>query len=185
MRAASRVAVLWATEDTIYGQFGYGMARWRPRSTCRASMRRLTRQVETPGQARLVPLAEAEPLVAPIYERVARETPGMFARTSAVVAGPAADRSAVAARQRRRAALRGVRDRRHAVGLRVLSRQRGIRARQLDRPYFGGRGDGRFRRRRRTRSGASCSASTGGAGEGDLLSASIIRCCSRWPSRAG
>ena len=26
MRAAKPVAVLWATEDTIYGQFGYGMA---------------------------------------------------------------------------------------------------------------------------------------------------------------
>ncbi len=39
--------------------------------------------VETPGQARLVPLDEAEPLVAPVYESVARETPGMYARTSA------------------------------------------------------------------------------------------------------
>jgi predicted acetyltransferase len=35
------------------------------------------------GQARLVPLSEAEPLIAPIYDRVARQTPGMFARTSA------------------------------------------------------------------------------------------------------
>jgi predicted acetyltransferase len=33
------------------------------------------------GETRLVPLAEAEALVAPIYERVARATPGMFARS--------------------------------------------------------------------------------------------------------
>src|SRR5258708_37011538 len=39
--------------------------------------------IEVPGQARLVTLAEAEPLIAPVYERVARVTPGMFARTSA------------------------------------------------------------------------------------------------------
>ena len=32
------------------------------------------------GQARLVALHEAEPLIAPVYERVAAETPGMFGR---------------------------------------------------------------------------------------------------------
>ena len=35
------------------------------------------------GQVRLVPLGQAEPLVAPVWERVAAFTPGMFARTSA------------------------------------------------------------------------------------------------------
>src|SRR5207245_3043276 len=39
--------------------------------------------VEPSGEARIVPLEEAEPLVAPVYDRVAAETPGMFARTSA------------------------------------------------------------------------------------------------------
>ena len=38
---------------------------------------------ERSGSPRLVPLDEAEPFVAPVYERVAAETPGMFARTSA------------------------------------------------------------------------------------------------------
>jgi len=75
------VAVLWATEDTIYGQFGYGMASIAaeidlPREHAAAFAR-----VDVPGQARLVSLAEAEPLVAPVYQRVARETPGMFVRT--------------------------------------------------------------------------------------------------------
>ena len=76
------VAVLWATEDAIYGRFGYGMASMaaeidmpRDRATPFAA-------VEVPGETRLVPLAEAEPLVAPIYEQVARVTPGMFARAS-------------------------------------------------------------------------------------------------------
>jgi predicted acetyltransferase len=77
------VAVLWATEDTIYGHFGYGMAsmaaeidvpRNRAAPFAKASVR---------GDTRLVPLEEAETLVAPIYERVARVTPGMYLRTSA------------------------------------------------------------------------------------------------------
>ena len=77
------VAVLWATEDTIYGQFGYGMASVAaeidlPRDHAGAFAR-----IDVPGQGRLVTLAEAEPLVAPVYARVARETPGMFARSTA------------------------------------------------------------------------------------------------------
>ena len=77
------VAVLWATEDTIYGRFGFGMASMAaeidlPRDHSAPFMRR-----DVVGQARLVPLAEAEPLVAAIYERVARETPGMFGRSPA------------------------------------------------------------------------------------------------------
>jgi predicted acetyltransferase len=77
------VAVLWATEDTIYGQFGYGMASVAaeidlPRDHAAAFAR-----IDVPGQGRLVTLAEAEPLVAPVYARVARETPGMFARSLA------------------------------------------------------------------------------------------------------
>ena len=76
------VAVLWATEDTLYSRYGYGMASM-------AAEIDLPRDRATPfapthvrGQTRLVPLAEAEPLVAPIYQGVARATPGMFARSS-------------------------------------------------------------------------------------------------------
>ena len=77
------VAVLWATEDTIYGRFGFGMASMAaeidlPRDHTGPFMRR-----DGVGQVRLVPLAEAESLVAPVYERVARVTPGMFARSPA------------------------------------------------------------------------------------------------------
>ncbi len=77
------VAYLWATEDTIYGRYGYGIASFsaeielpRERSAYNAPM-------EAFGTTRLVPLTEAEPLVAPVYARAAAETPGMFARTPA------------------------------------------------------------------------------------------------------
>ena len=76
------VAVLWATEDTIYGQFGYGMASMAaeidvPRDRAAPFAPNALR-----AETRLVPLEEAEPLIAPIYENVARVTPGMFARSS-------------------------------------------------------------------------------------------------------
>ena len=77
------LAALWASETTIYGRFGYGVAT-------------LGGQVELPrehtayampfapfGATRLVPLSDAEKLVAPVWEAVAVRTPGMFARSSA------------------------------------------------------------------------------------------------------
>jgi predicted acetyltransferase len=76
------VAYLWATEDTIYGRFGFGLASFtadidlpRERSAFHASFAAW-------GRVQLVPPASAEQLVAPIYERVAVKTPGMFARSS-------------------------------------------------------------------------------------------------------
>jgi len=77
------VAVLWATEDTIYGRFGFGMASMAAEIDVARGHTTAFAQVETPGQVRLVTLEEAEPLIAPVYRRVAQVTPGMFARTSA------------------------------------------------------------------------------------------------------
>ena len=77
------VAYLWATEGTIYGCFGFGLASFvaeidlaRERSAFYASFSDL-------GRVRLAALGAAEEFIAPIYERVAVETPGMFARRSA------------------------------------------------------------------------------------------------------
>jgi predicted acetyltransferase len=77
------VAYLWATEDPIYSRFGYGIASFtgeidlsRVRSAYYAAF-------EPFGSAAMVSLETAEKLVAPIYERVAAATPGMFMRTPA------------------------------------------------------------------------------------------------------
>src|SRR4029453_2637796 len=86
------VAYLWASEDRIYGRFGYGLASLtgevdvlREHATFRAP-------VPPCGRPRLVPLTSAAPLIAPIWERVARVTPCMFARTPTWwQAGPLAD----------------------------------------------------------------------------------------------
>ncbi len=77
------VAYLWATEDTIYGRFGYGLASLAGEIELSRERSRYYAPFEPFGTARIVPLEEAEHLVAPVYEQVAAETPGMFARTSA------------------------------------------------------------------------------------------------------
>jgi len=76
------VAVLWATEDPIYGQFGYGMASMAAEIDLPRERRAPFAPSSAVGATRLVALNEAEALIAPIYERVARVTPGMFARSS-------------------------------------------------------------------------------------------------------
>ena len=61
------VAVLWATEDAIYGRFGYGMASMAAEIDMPRDRAAPLAAVDVPGETRLVPLAEAEPLIAPIY----------------------------------------------------------------------------------------------------------------------
>lgn len=77
------VGVHWATEDTIYGRYGYGIGSMAAEIDIVREHAAAFRHVETPGQPRLVTLGEAEPLVAPVYERVARQTPGMYLRAPA------------------------------------------------------------------------------------------------------
>jgi len=77
------VAVLWPSEDGIYGRFGFGMASQAAEIDVPREHAAPLAAFGAAGEARLVPLGEAEPLVAPIYESVAHATPGMFARTSA------------------------------------------------------------------------------------------------------
>src|SRR5207249_313158 len=77
------VAYLWATEDTIYGRFGYGVASYSLEVDIPRERSAYYAPAPSVGHARLVPLGAAEPLVAPVWERVAAVTPGMFARPSA------------------------------------------------------------------------------------------------------
>lgn len=77
------VAYLWASEDTIYARFGYGVASLAAEVDVVRERSAFYAPAESPGQTQLVPLGEAEPLVAPVWERVAAVTPGMFARSSA------------------------------------------------------------------------------------------------------
>jgi predicted acetyltransferase len=77
------VAYLWASEDTIYGRFGYGLASLAGEIDLARERSAYHAPCPPAGPMRLAPIGDAEPLVAPIYERVARATPGMFARSPA------------------------------------------------------------------------------------------------------
>ena len=75
------VAYLWASEETIYGRFGYGIASLAGEIELARNRSAFSAPVEPVGRIRLVDLAEALELLPRVYDRVAAETPGMFART--------------------------------------------------------------------------------------------------------
>ena len=77
------VAYLWATEGTIYGRFGFGLASFIAEIDLARERSAFHAPFSTFGHVRLVSLGTAEEILAPISERLAVETPGMFARSSA------------------------------------------------------------------------------------------------------
>jgi predicted acetyltransferase len=74
------LAILWASESSIYGRFGYGMAA--PMLTLDAERARFAfRDDPGPsGTARLVDRDEAAKVFPPLHDERRRITPGMFAR---------------------------------------------------------------------------------------------------------
>jgi predicted acetyltransferase len=77
------LAILWASEAPIYGRYGYGMATVRMGIEAERDRMRFRGDPRPVGQVRLVNEEEAARILPPIYERVRRETPGMFARSQA------------------------------------------------------------------------------------------------------
>jgi predicted acetyltransferase len=74
------VACLWASEETIYGRFGYGMAALCGEIELQRVYGKFRRPPEHGGSFRLLSYEEALEAIPPVYARVAAETPGMFAR---------------------------------------------------------------------------------------------------------
>jgi predicted acetyltransferase len=77
------VAYLWATEDTIYGRFGFGLASFTAEIDLPRERSAFHAPFAASGRVDLVLPAAAKELLSPIYQRVAAATPGMFARSSA------------------------------------------------------------------------------------------------------
>src|SRR5215471_1916665 len=73
-RRGEPVAYLWATEDTIYGRFGFGLASFTGEIDLPRERSAFHAPFAASARARLVPLAVAEEYLAPIYERVAAVT---------------------------------------------------------------------------------------------------------------
>jgi predicted acetyltransferase len=75
------VALLWASEDTIYGRFGYGMASTTGSVSIPREAGAFARPLEREGTLRLVQSDEALRLFPRVWDAVRRTTPGMLARS--------------------------------------------------------------------------------------------------------
>jgi len=77
------IAALWASEETIYGRFGYGLASLTGEIALPRTHGFLREDADPGAHAKLISLERAKQLLPPIYDRVRLETPGMFGRTPA------------------------------------------------------------------------------------------------------
>jgi len=77
------IAALWASEETIYGRFGYGLAAWCGDVKLAREWSSFARPLERRGQVRFVTPEEAKDLFPPVWEEMRRQRPGVFARTPA------------------------------------------------------------------------------------------------------
>jgi len=75
------ISVLWASEDMIYGRYGYGMTSFAGALDLARDRAHFALPSEPVGRVRLVSLEDALGTFPAIYDRVAPETPGMFSRT--------------------------------------------------------------------------------------------------------
>jgi predicted acetyltransferase len=81
-RRGEPIAALWASEETIYGRFGYGLASLMSEIELPRAYGSLREPADPAARAKLVSLEQAKELVPPIYDRVRLERPGMFGRSA-------------------------------------------------------------------------------------------------------
>jgi predicted acetyltransferase len=77
------IAALWASEETIYGRFGYGPASWVGEVNLKRAWAAFGRPLERRGRARFVTPAEAQELFPPVWEALRRQRPGVPSRSAA------------------------------------------------------------------------------------------------------
>jgi predicted acetyltransferase len=77
------VACLWASEATIYGRFGYGVASRAGSMKIARDRAAFAQPFEARGRVRLIELEEAVRAFPPLYERMLAQRPGLVTRTTA------------------------------------------------------------------------------------------------------
>ena len=75
------IAALWASEETIYGRFGYGLASWAGQLQVKHESDAFAAPLEPAGAMRFVTPEEARKTFPAVYEAVRRERPGMMSRS--------------------------------------------------------------------------------------------------------
>jgi predicted acetyltransferase len=76
------IAALWASEETIYARFGYGLACWGGEATIPREYSAFAEPFEPTGRIRFVDADEALELFPPVYDAVRATRAGMFSRTT-------------------------------------------------------------------------------------------------------
>jgi predicted acetyltransferase len=76
------VAILWASEGSIYQRFGYGMGTLQAEFEILQARASFRDQVAPVGSMRIVEADEAKRLFPPIFDRVRARTPGFCSRTA-------------------------------------------------------------------------------------------------------
>ena len=75
------VAALWASEETIYGRFGYGLASLGIHVEAKRTQVRIRPELPREGGFRLIDHDEAMRVLPRIYERIRKRTPGFVSRS--------------------------------------------------------------------------------------------------------
>jgi predicted acetyltransferase len=78
-----KIAYLWASEGTIYGRFGYGLASRIGSMSLTRERTRFAQPFEPRGTVRLLDFDEAARVLPPLYEQVRAQRAGMFVRSRA------------------------------------------------------------------------------------------------------
>ena len=74
------LAALWASEESIYGRFGYGLASFCGEMTLAREYASFAEPVEPEGSLRLLDPDDAVEVLPGVFERIRRQWPGMFSR---------------------------------------------------------------------------------------------------------
>src|SRR4051794_20714049 len=77
------IAALWASEETIYGRFGYGLASWAGDVSIPREWGAFAQPLERRGRVRFVEPDEAARLFPPVWSALHAQRPGVFERTEA------------------------------------------------------------------------------------------------------
>jgi predicted acetyltransferase len=75
------LAALWASEETIYGRFGYGLAAFCGDINLAHEYTAFSQQFEPEGTIRFLEPEEAQKALPAVYERVRQQWAGMFSRS--------------------------------------------------------------------------------------------------------
>ena len=74
------IAALWASEETIYGRFGYGLSSWAGEVAIARDRGAFAQPLERRGQVRFVTEDEAVALFPPVWEALRAQRPGVHSR---------------------------------------------------------------------------------------------------------